>query len=116
MARRVTLCGATPTHSFGWIIALPLIMWQLCAASFQRIVTREDLWNGNRETFRGQFLSRDSLFLWALNSHARYRREYPGFRAQTPIELYAFAFSAKIHECAYRFAAKRHAQIGFQAS
>ena len=55
---------------------LPLIMWQLFRRTIRRIVTREVLWSGNRETFRGQFLSRDSLFVWALNSHARYRRQY----------------------------------------
>ena len=55
---------------------LLLTMWQLFRRTVRRIVTREVLWNGNRETFRSQFLSRDSLFLWALNSHARYRREY----------------------------------------
>jgi adenylate kinase family enzyme len=55
---------------------LLLTMWQLFRRTVRRIVTQEELWNGNRETFRSQFLSRDSLFLWALNSHARYRREY----------------------------------------
>ena len=55
---------------------LPLIMWQLFRRTIRRIVTREVLWSSNRETFRGQFLSRDSLFVWALNSHARHRREY----------------------------------------
>ncbi len=55
---------------------LPLTMWQLFRRTIRRILTREVLWSGNRETFREQFLSRDSLFLWALNSHARYRRQY----------------------------------------
>jgi adenylate kinase family enzyme len=55
---------------------LRLILWQLFRRTIRRIVTQEELWNGNRETFRGQFLSRDSLFVWALDSHARHRREY----------------------------------------
>jgi len=55
---------------------LLLIMWQLFRRTVRRVVTQEELWSGNRETFCSQFLSRDSLFLWALNSHARYRREY----------------------------------------
>ncbi len=55
---------------------LLLTMWQMLRRTLRRIVTQEELWSGNRETFRGQFLSRDSLFLWALKSHGRYRREY----------------------------------------
>jgi adenylate kinase family enzyme len=57
--------------------ALPVILWQLLRRALKRIITREELWGGNRETWRGQFLSRDSLFLWALTSHPRHCREYP---------------------------------------
>ena len=57
---------------------LPLIMWRLLRRTIQRIVTREDLWGtGNRETWRKQFFDRESLFLWALQSRPRQRREYP---------------------------------------
>jgi adenylate kinase family enzyme len=41
-----------------------------------RIVTREELWAGNRESWRGQFASRDSLFLYALRTHRRRREEF----------------------------------------
>jgi hypothetical protein len=36
----------------------------------------EELWGGNRETWRGAFFSRDSLFLWALKTHAPLRARY----------------------------------------
>jgi adenylate kinase family enzyme len=36
-----------------------------------------ELWNGNRETWRGVFLRRDSLLLWMLQAHFRHRREWP---------------------------------------
>jgi adenylate kinase family enzyme len=62
--------------------ALPVIMWQLLRRAVKRIVTREELWGSNRETWRGQFLSRDSLFVWALTSHPRHSREYPLLLAQ----------------------------------
>jgi len=55
---------------------LALNFWRLTRRSLRRIVTREELWAGNRETFRAQFLSRDSLYLWAAKSHARHRREF----------------------------------------
>ncbi len=61
--------------------ALPVILWQLTRRTLIRIITREELWNGNRETWRGTFFSRDSLFLWALQSHPRQRKTYPQFLA-----------------------------------
>lgn len=56
---------------------LPLTLWRLLRRTMRRIITREELWNGNRERFRNHFLSRDSLFLWALTSHPKQRRTYP---------------------------------------
>ena len=41
------------------------------------------LWNGNRERFLAHFMSRDSLFLWALRSHRR-RRKQLGALLQQP--------------------------------
>ena len=57
--------------------ALPVILARLVWRTLRRIVTREVLWNENRERFLVQILSRDSLFLWALRSYPRRRREYP---------------------------------------
>ena len=57
--------------------SLWVIMARLLWRTLRRIVTREELWGGNREHFRAQFLSRDSLFLWALQTYWRRRREFP---------------------------------------
>jgi adenylate kinase family enzyme len=56
---------------------LSLILWRLLWRTVKRTITQQDLWKGNRERFREQFFSRDSLFLWALQSHPRHRRKYP---------------------------------------
>jgi adenylate kinase family enzyme len=56
---------------------LPLTMRRLFKRTIQRVVTREELWNGNRESWRDQFFSKNSLFLWALNSYFRRRKETP---------------------------------------
>ena len=58
---------------------LTVILARLFARAVRRSRTREELWpgTGNRETLRNQFLSRDSLFLWALKTHRRRRRELP---------------------------------------
>ena len=57
--------------------ALPVIMWRLVRRTLRRIVTREALWSGNRERAWVQFFSNDSIFLWALRTYRRRRREYP---------------------------------------
>ena len=54
-----------------------LILWRLLERTVHRVVTKERLWQGNTESFRVQFLSRDSLFLFAIRTHRRRNR---GFR------------------------------------
>jgi adenylate kinase family enzyme len=61
---------------------LPIILWRLSRRTFWRLLTRTELWNGNRERFREQFFSRDSIFLWALTRYRGRRREYPLLLAQ----------------------------------
>lgn len=53
---------------------LALIYWRLLRRSLRRITTREELWNGNRESVRGLFFSRDSLFVYAFRSRPELRR------------------------------------------
>lgn len=62
---------------------LPLILTRLARRTTRRIVWREELWNGNRERFSGAFLSRDSLFVWAITTHRRRRREYDAILKET---------------------------------
>lgn len=56
---------------------LPLVMGRLVRRTLRRVFTREELWSGNRERLRDHLFTRDSLWLWALQSHPRHRREYP---------------------------------------
>ena len=57
--------------------ALPVILWRLTQRAVRRVFVREELWNGNRERLRDHFFSRNSLYLWALKTYRRRRREYP---------------------------------------
>ena len=43
-----------------------------------RIRDDVELWSGNKETWRGAFWSRDSLFWWMVKTHFRHRRQWPG--------------------------------------
>ncbi len=56
--------------------ALPVIMGRLIQRTLRRIVTQEELWNGNRESLRTMF-SRESILLWALQTYRKRREEYP---------------------------------------
>lgn len=53
-----------------------LVIGRLFRRTVRRIVRQEMLWGVNRESWRAQFLSRDSLFVWAVKSHWRRRRQY----------------------------------------
>lgn len=55
---------------------LGLVLLRLLRRTVTRIATRERLWNDNVETFGSQFLSRNSIFLWAVRTHHAKRRRY----------------------------------------
>ena len=44
--------------------------------TLRRIRDREELWAGNRETWRDAFFSRDSLFVWVVRTHRSRRHRY----------------------------------------
>ncbi len=49
--------------------------------TLRRGLTREELWNGNRESLARQLFTRDSLLLWILTTHRRRRRQFEALRA-----------------------------------
>ena len=59
--------------------SLPLVLWRLLRRGVVRIRSREELWpgTGNRETIRDTFFSRESLFIWAVTSYGKRRKNYP---------------------------------------
>lgn len=56
--------------------SLAFVLARLTRRTFKRIFTHERLWHGNVETFAGQFLSKDSLFVWLLKTYPKRKREY----------------------------------------
>ena len=59
-----------------------LNLWWMAKRTIPRIVTKEPLWQGNTESFRQQFLSRDSMFLWVIKTHRRRQTTYPAILAR----------------------------------
>ena len=66
---------------------LPTRVWlpRLIRRSGRRIRTREELWNGNRETWRDLIWGRESLIGYALTQQPRRRREWPARLAGHPV-------------------------------
>jgi adenylate kinase family enzyme len=61
-----------------WLdLPLHVCLRRLWRRTWSRILRREELWNGNRESIRTAFFSRDSLFVWAITSHQRRLRTLP---------------------------------------
>jgi len=56
---------------------LQVALRRLWRRTVQRIRGEVELWSGNRESWRGGFWGRDSLFAWTLRSWARHRRQWP---------------------------------------
>lgn len=61
---------------------LPSVLWRLWWRTLRRGVFREELWSGNRERLWTHFFTRESIFLWALQTYNRRRREYPELLAR----------------------------------
>jgi adenylate kinase family enzyme len=52
------------------------MLMRLVHRTFRRIFTREELWNGNRETFHQGLFTRESIIVWALKTYKEKRRRY----------------------------------------
>jgi adenylate kinase family enzyme len=55
-----------------FVLTLRRVVWR----TFSRIVRREELWNGNRESLRTA-LSRESIVWWVITQHGKYRQKWP---------------------------------------
>ncbi len=58
---------------FPFGVVLGRIVWR----TLWRGITRQTLWNGNRETLRQSLFSRDSMILWMLHTYHKRRQSYP---------------------------------------
>ena len=61
-----------------------VLLWRLFLRTNRRILTREELWNGNRERVDNAYFSRDSLYVWLFHAHGRHQREWPLALGQHP--------------------------------
>jgi adenylate kinase family enzyme len=66
---------------------LPIHVWlpRLARRTGRRLIGRQEIWNGNRESWRGAVWGRDSLLGYALRSHFARRRQWPGELSSFPV-------------------------------
>jgi adenylate kinase family enzyme len=66
---------------------LPVHVWlpRLVKRTVRRLVRREELWNGNRETLRDQFTPSTSVVYHALHDYRSRRRVYEAELARFPL-------------------------------
>lgn len=69
-----------PADTAVWLdLSRPRTMWRVTTRSVRRALTREELWNGNREQWR-MLLSWDperSVIRWSWVTHTERRRTFP---------------------------------------
>ena len=64
-----------------WLdLSLPRVLLRGLRRSLRRIVCRDPLFHGNRETLRRTFLSRESILWWIVTTFHRRRREFAELR------------------------------------
>jgi adenylate kinase family enzyme len=63
---------------------LPLLVWRITRRTISRIRRREELWNGNRESWRGGFFGWESMLAWTIRSYFSRRRLFPEQLARHP--------------------------------
>lgn len=57
------------------------VLWRIVRRTMVRLVCRQALWSGNRETFARAFLSRESPILWSMQTYDKHQRNYRALRA-----------------------------------
>lgn len=56
--------------------SLWVVMSRLLRRTLTRIISKEELWSGNRESITNSFFRKDSILLWALQTHQKNRNTY----------------------------------------
>jgi adenylate kinase family enzyme len=68
-----------------WLdLPLRICLARLLRRTLERMRDDVELWSGNRETWRGAFWGRESLFWWTIRHYRRQRRIWPERLARHP--------------------------------
>jgi len=67
-----------------------VVMWRVLKRTVRRIITQEELWSGNKETFKKSFLEKDSIVLWAWNTYRKRKEQYSAMVEENPYKIREF--------------------------
>lgn len=56
--------------------AFPIVLWRALTRTARRVLTREKLFSGNRESFRMAVFSRESILWWVITTFHPHRKQY----------------------------------------
>jgi hypothetical protein len=62
-------------------------MWRVLKRTISRILTREELWSGNKETFFRSFLAKDSIVAWAWKTYGKRKEQYTLMMKEKPYNI-----------------------------
>jgi len=83
-----------------WLnFGIAVVLRRVVARTIRRLVHREVLWHGNRESWRRTLFSRDSIVWWTLTTHNRRKREFAALRrcdAYSHLHWYEFTRPADV--------------------
>ena len=70
-------------HTIVWLdYPFHVVFGQLLRRTVSRTMSKQPMWEGCVESWRGSFFSRDSILLWCLQTFWRRKRNYPGVFAR----------------------------------
>jgi adenylate kinase family enzyme len=77
------------------------VFFRVVSRTLKRVITKEELFSGNRETFKLAFLDRDSILWWVIRTHHKRKHEYRKLIDQgyyPHLKIYELRNSADIRE------------------
>jgi adenylate kinase family enzyme len=67
-----------------------IVMFRVLKRTITRIITQEELWSKNRETFKNSFLAKDAIVFWAWTTYKKRREQYSLMVKENPYKIKDF--------------------------
>jgi len=67
-----------------------IVMLRVLKRTISRIITQEELWSGNKETFKNSFLAKDAIVFWAWTTYKKRREQYSIMLKENPYKIKEF--------------------------
>ena len=73
------LLWSRATHLIWLQLPFPVVFWRLFKRTIKNLITKRKIAGGNQETFFQQFFTKQSIFLWAIQTHWKRNKTYSAF-------------------------------------